>query len=126
MGSRNEEARNKSFKMGRTTSTGKNYKWQKVLEKARAFGAHSVNSASVYAGPGFPPTFELAQAAGSSLFPWERGTHRLPQTRLSWTHLGQEVLYWLSGVSTQGHTPKFSLGCSCKSMKILLNKNALV
>lgn len=73
MGSRNEEARNKSFKMGRTTSTGKNYKWQKVLEKARAFGAHSVNSASVYAGPGFPPTFELAQAAGSSLFPWGKG-----------------------------------------------------
>lgn len=44
-----------------------------MLEKAGALGAHGVSSASVYTGPGFPPTFELAQAAGSSLFPWEKG-----------------------------------------------------
>ena len=44
-----------------------------MLEKTRDFGAWTVNSASVYAGPGFPPTFELAQAAGSSLFPWGKG-----------------------------------------------------
>lgn len=82
-----------------------------MLGKPRTFGACGVTSASVYAGTGFPPTFELPQAAGSPLLPWGKGGSQLPQAPSSpCGRPGQAIQWWWSAVSTQSHTPKVFLG----------------
>lgn len=103
--------RNKSFKICGRPLLVKTVNGGEVLGKPRGFGACGVTSASVYAGTGFPPTFELSQAAGSPLLPRGKGGSQLPQAPSS--PCGGQFCGGGQQCQPRVIPPKFFLGCSC-------------